>query len=63
MEVCLLQFYFINILVSGAELGESHRNRRSTVCGVCDSAKGHLHYLSQAALPIQLSGNIFRQNR
>lgn len=26
MEVCLLQFYFINILVSGAELGESHWN-------------------------------------
>lgn len=24
LEVCLLQFYFINILVSGAELGESH---------------------------------------
>lgn len=35
----------------------------STDCGVCDSAMGHLHYLSQAALPIQLSGNIFRQNR
>lgn len=26
MAVCLLQFYFINILVSGAELGESHWN-------------------------------------
>lgn len=26
LEVCLLQFYFINILVSGAELEESHWN-------------------------------------
>lgn len=24
LEVCLLQLYLINILVSGAELGESH---------------------------------------
>lgn len=28
MAVCLLQFYFINILVSGAELGESHWNHK-----------------------------------
>lgn len=28
LEVCLLQFYFINILVSGAEHGESHWNHK-----------------------------------